>query len=71
MSSIAVGTARCYTCWCEEWAAGQVGGTAMNEALGTILSIVGTVAVVILAPLAFMLIFSLVSGFNERMSENE
>ena len=43
----------------------------MNEALGTILSIVGTVAVVILAPLAFMLIFSLVSGFNERMSENE
>jgi hypothetical protein len=43
----------------------------MNEALGTILSIVGTLAVVILAPLAFMLIFSLVSGFTERMSENE
>ena len=43
----------------------------MNEALGTILSIVGTVAVIFIAPLAFMLIFSLVSGFNERMSENE
>jgi hypothetical protein len=71
MSSIAAGAARCYTCWCEEWAAGRVGGIAMNEALGTILSIVGTVAVVIIAPLAFMLIFSLVSGFNERMSENE
>jgi hypothetical protein len=43
----------------------------MNEALGTILSIVATVAIVFVAPLAFMLIFSLVSGFNERMSEHE
>lgn len=43
----------------------------MNEALGTILSLVGTVAIVFLAPLAFMLIISLVSGFSERASENE
>ncbi len=43
----------------------------LNDVLGAILSILGAVAAVFLAPLAFMIIFSLVSGFNERMSEGE
>lgn len=43
----------------------------LNDVLGAILSIVGAVAVVLLAPLAFMIIFSLLSGFNERASEGE
>ena len=43
----------------------------MNDALGAILSVVGAVAAVFLAPLAFMIIFSLVSGFSERASEGE
>ena len=43
----------------------------LNDILRAILSIVGAVAIVFLVPLAFMLIFSVVSGFNERMSEGE
>ena len=43
----------------------------LNDVLGAILSIVGAVAAVFLAPLAFMLIFSLLSGFNERPSQGE
>lgn len=43
----------------------------LNDMLGAILSIVGAVAVVLLAPLAFVIIFSLVSGFTERASEGE
>ena len=43
----------------------------LNDLLGAILSIVGAVVVVFLAPLAFMFIFSLLSGFNERTSEGE
>lgn len=43
----------------------------MMDALWTILSIVGTLAIVFVAPLIFMYIFGLVSGFNERMSGPE
>lgn len=43
----------------------------LNDALGAILSILGAVAVVFLAPLAFMILFSLVSGFTDRVSESE
>jgi uncharacterized membrane protein YqhA len=50
---------------------GRAGGKAMMDALWTILSIVGTVAIIIVAPLIFMYIFGLVSGFNERTSEHE
>jgi uncharacterized membrane protein YqhA len=41
------------------------------DALWTLLSIVGTVAIIFVAPLIFMYIFGLVSGFNEHMSERE
>jgi uncharacterized membrane protein YqhA len=50
--------------------AGQ-GDITMEEVLWTILSIVGTVAIIFIAPLVFMYIFGLVSGFNERMSEHD
>lgn len=43
----------------------------LNDILRAILSIVGAVAIVFLAPLFFMLVFSIVSGFNERVSEGK
>ena len=43
----------------------------LNDILRAILSIVGAVAIVFVAPLIFMLIFSIVSGFNERASEGK
>ena len=43
----------------------------LNDILRAILSIVGAVAIVFLVPLVFMLIFGIVSGFNERMSEDK
>ncbi len=43
----------------------------LNDILRAILSIVGAVAIVFLAPLVFMLIFGIVSGFNERMSDSK
>ena len=43
----------------------------LQDVLQAILSLAGAVAVVFLAPLAFMLIFSIVSGFNERTHEGK
>jgi uncharacterized membrane protein YqhA len=41
------------------------------DAVWALLSIVGTLAIIFIAPLAFMLVFGLVAGFNERMSERD
>ena len=41
------------------------------DILWALLSIVGAVAIVFVAPLFFIWIFSLVSGFSERVSEGK
>ena len=41
------------------------------NALKAVGLIVGTIGIVIVAPLIFMIVFSLVSGFNESISGDE